>query len=164
MSALEEARARAGAWYAGLEPREQLIVRTGSVAAAVLLAVGLVLQLHSAVSRAEKRLGDARADLAYLQSVQAELRATPVPQGGGQSLVTIIDRTTKDSGLGVNLKGADPSGTSAVRVHFEGASFTQLVQWLVRLGREYGLAVQQATLEKTDAPGRVNANLMLVSG
>jgi general secretion pathway protein M len=74
----------------------------------------------------------------------------------------VVDRTTRDAGLAVNLKGTEPSGISGVRVRFEGASFEQLVTWLLRIQQEYGLAIQAATLEKTDAPGRVNASLTFV--
>ena len=49
-------------------------------------------------------------------------------------------------------------------MRLEGAAFDTLLAWLLRLEREYGLRVQSATLEKTDVPGRVNANLSLVPG
>jgi general secretion pathway protein M len=164
MNALSEARTRAQAWYATLEPREQRVVRTGGLVAALLLVAGLILQLHASLARAEQRLATERADVNYIRSVLPELRQAPLPQGAGQSLVTVIDRSTRDSGLGMNLRGADPSGVGGVRVRLEGAAFDTLVQWLLRLARENGLAVQSATLEKTDAPGRVNANLTLVAG
>ena len=164
MSALDEARARAQAWFDGLEEREQRIVRLGAGAAAVLVVLGALLQMHGALARAEQRLASERADLAYIQSVLPELRQVPTPQAGGQSLVTVIDRSTRDSGLGMNLRGADPSGIGGVRVRLEGAAFDTLVQWLLRVEREYGLAVQSATLERTDAPGRVNANITLSAG
>jgi general secretion pathway protein M len=164
MSALEEARARVQAWYGALEPGEQRLVRGGAALGALLLVGGAVLQLHAAVARAEQRLAAERADVAYIRSVLPELRAAPLPQVAGQSLVTVVDRTTRDSGLGMNLRGADPSGVGGVRVRLEGAAFDALVQWLLRIEREYGLAVQSATLERTDAPGRVNANLTLVAG
>ena len=46
-----------------------------------------------------------------------------------------------------------------MRVRFEGASFDSLANWVLRVQREYGLSVQAATLERTEAPGRVNASL-----
>ena len=155
---------RVNEWYGGLAPREQVMVRVGGVAAAILIVLGVVLQLHGVVNRAEKRLQTKRDDLAYISSVLPELRAAPVPQSGGQSIVTIIDRTTRDAGLAQNLRGADPSGIGGVRVRLEGAGFDSLVAWLLRMQREYGLRVQSATLEKTDTPGRVNANFALVPG
>lgn len=164
MSERESATAQLAGWYATLAPREQLIVRAGSLAAVALIILGAVLQLHATVNRAEQRLATKRADVAFITSVLPELRAAPLPQGGGQSLVTVVDRTTRDAGLGMNLRGAEPSGTSGVRVRLEGAAFDALVAWLLRVEREYGLSVQAATLEKTDAPGRVNASFTLVPG
>lgn len=151
-------------WYAALGTREQLLVRVGCIVAALLVLLVIVLQLHGVVSRLEKRVATKRADVAYITSVLPELRAAPPPQGGGQSLVTVIDRTTRDAGLAGNLRGADPSGIGGVHVRLEGASFDVLVPWLLRIQREYALRVQSATLEKGDAPGRVNANLTLVPG
>jgi hypothetical protein len=52
------------AWYGALAPREQLIVRVGSVVAAALLLVVVLLQLHGVVARAEKRVAAKRADVA----------------------------------------------------------------------------------------------------
>lgn len=155
-------RERVETWYATLNPREQLIVRAGAAAAAVLIVVGGVLRLHGAVAATEKRVAAKRADIGYIQSVLPELRAAPLPADAGQSLVTVVDRTTRDAGLGMNLKGTEPSGVNGVRVRFEGASFDQLVNWLLRVQQEYGLSIQAATLEKTEAPGRVNANLTFV--
>jgi len=158
----QPARERLEAWYAGLNPREQMIVRVGAIAAGALLVVGLVLRMHGVVQGAEKRLAGKRADAAYIQSVLPELRAAPPPADGGQSLVTVVDRTTRDAGLAMNLKGTEPSGVSGVRVRFEGAGFEPLVTWMLRIQQEYGLTIQAATLEKTDAPGRVNASLTFV--
>jgi general secretion pathway protein M len=155
-------RERFDAWYAALNPREQLIVRVGAIAGAVLLVVGIVLRLHGVVQTAEKRVATKRAAVAYIQGVLPELRAAPPPASAGQSLVTVIDRTTRDAGLSANLKGTEPSGTSGVRVRLESASFAQLLLWLLRVQQEYGLSIQAATLEKTDAPGRVNASLTFV--
>lgn len=151
-------------WYGSLAPREQLIVRAGSIVAALLVLLVIVLQLHGAVNRLEKRVATKHADVAYITGVLPELRGAPPPQGGGQSLVTVIDRTTRDAGLAGNLRGADPSGIGGVHVRLEGASFDVLVPWLLRIQREYALRVQSASLEKGDAPGRVNANLTLVPG
>jgi len=152
-------RAQLLAWYGTLQPREQLLVRWGSIAALVLVIAGSVLRLHAVVAGAEKRVAAKRADVAYITSVLGELRAAPLPASGGQSLVSVIDRTTRDGGLGMNLRGTEPSGVNGVRVRFEGAAFDSLATWVLRVQREYGLSVQAATLEHTETPGRVNASL-----
>ena len=158
----QPARARLEAWYAGLAEREQLVVRIGALAGGALLIVALVLRMHGLVHAAEQRVAAKRADVDYIHGVLPELRAAPLPAGGGQSLVAVVDRTTRDAGLATNLRGTEPSGMNGVRVRFEGAAFDQLVTWMLRIQQEYGLAIQAATLEKTDTPGRVNANLTFV--
>jgi len=155
-------RERLESWYAALSPRDQLVARVGAIAGALLLVVGIVLRLHGVVHSAEQRLATKRAAVAYIQGVLPELRAAPPPADAGQSLVAVIDRTTRDAGLGVNLKGTEPSGASGVRVRLESASFAQLLLWLLKVQQEYGLAIQAATLERTETPGRVNASLTLV--
>lgn len=152
---------RVKTWYAGLEPREQTTVRWGTIGAAVLVVLGILLQSHAAVNRAQKRVETKRADLAYVQSVLPELQAAPVPQGGGESLVIVVDRTTRDSGLAMALRGTEPAGPTSVRVRFEGASFDSMIAWLLRLQREYGVAVQAASFERGGASGVVNANVTL---
>lgn len=159
MSALSS---RLAAWYATLQPREQQVVRAGALAAGALLVLGSVLRMHALVGGAQKRLAAKRADIAYIGSVMPELRAAPMPADRGQSLVSVIDRTTRDGGLAASLRGTEPSGMNGVRVRFEGASFDALAVWLLRVQREYGLSVQAATLERTEAPGRVNASLTFV--
>ena len=153
---------RLAAWFEALEPREQLLVRYGAIAAAVLLLATVVLQLHRAVSRAEHRLAGKRADAAYIASVLPELRSIPLPQPAGQSLLLVVDRTARDAGLATSLRGTEPTGAGGGRVHLEGAAYDALVRWLLRIEREYGFSVQAASLEQAGTPGRVNATLTLV--
>jgi type II secretory pathway component PulM len=148
-------------WYSGLEPREQKIVTWGGIAGAVLVLLVIVLQLHAAVDRAERRLQQKRADVAYIQAVLPELRAAPVPQGGDQSLVVVVDRTTRDAGLAANVRGTEPGGQNELRVRLEGAPFESTVNWVLRLQREYGVRIAAASLERTAVPGVVNASITL---
>jgi general secretion pathway protein M len=156
-SVIEKART----WYAGLEPREQKAVAWGGIGGTVLLLLVIVLQLHAAVDRAERRVQQKRADVAYIQSVLPELRAAPVPQGGDQSLVVVVDRTTRDAGLAMNVRGTEPGGQNELRVRLEGAAFDASVNWILRLQREYGVRIAAASIERTATPGIVNASVTL---
>lgn len=148
-------------WYAGLEAREQKAVTWGAVGGTVVVLLVVVLQLHAAVDRAERRLQQKRADVAYIQSVLPELRAAPVPQGGDQSLVVVVDRTTRDAGLAMNVRGTEPGGQNELRVRLEGAPFDASVNWILRLQREYGVRIAAASIERTGTPGIVNASVTL---
>lgn len=158
MSALLQ---RLEAAYADLQPREQVFVRVGGIIVALLLLIALPWQLHVRAQKAQARVASKQADLAYLQSVAPILAAAPATQEG-VPLVSVVDATTRDAGLAGELRGTEPSGTDSLRVRFEGASFAQLTTWFAQLSQNYGVTVQQATIEHTDAPGRVNASVVLV--
>lgn len=148
-------------WYSGLEPRERKTVTWGAIGGSIVVVTVLLLQLHAAVNRAESRVLQKRADVAYLQSVLPELRAAPMPQGGDQSLVVVVDRTTRDAGLAMHVRGTEPGGINELRVRLEGAPFDATVNWVLRLQREYGVRISAATLERASAPGIVNASVTL---
>jgi type II secretory pathway component PulM len=147
--------------YSGLSSREQVFVRVGALIAALLLLIGLPVQLHSKAQKASQRVLTKTADLAYVNSVIPILGSAPAPQDG-VPLVSVVDTTTRDAGLSAELRGTEPAGSDALRARFEGASFEQLTNWIVHLGQDFGVSVQQATFEHTDSPGRVNASVVLV--
>ncbi len=146
--------------YAGLQPREQLLVRVGAILLGVLLVIGLPVRLHTVAQAATARVAAKQADLAYLQSVLPLLASAPAVQDG-VPLVSVVDASTRDVGLAAELRGTEPSGNDALRVRFEGASFAQLTNWFVQLSQNYGVSIDQATLERTDTPGRINASIMI---
>jgi type II secretory pathway component PulM len=148
-------------WYAELEPRERKIVAWGALGGTALLLLVIVLQLHAALDRGERRVQQKRADVGYVQAVLPELRAAPVPQGGDQSLVVVVDRTTRDAGLAMNVRGTEPGGPNELRVRLEGAPFDASVNWILRLQREYGVRIAAASFERTASAGVVNASITL---
>lgn len=149
------------AWFNALELQEQQLVRAGAGVALALLLLGGLWQLHGLLGRAEQRLAAKRGDAAYIASVMPELRSIPQPQPPGQSLMLVVDRTSRDSGLAASLRGTEPTGGGGGRVHLEGVAYEPLVRWLLRIEREYGYTVQAASFEQTGTPGRVNATLTL---
>lgn len=152
---------RLEASFSALEPREQLFLKIGAVVVAVLLVVVLPWRLHSAAHKAALRVAGKQSDLAYVNSVLPLLASAPAVQDG-VPLVTVVDSTSHDAGISDALRGTEPTGGDSLRVRFEGVSFAQLANWFVQLGSLYGVSVQQATMERTDAPGRVNASVVLV--
>jgi len=63
-------------WYSGLQEREQRMVAIGGIAVAFLiLVVGILMPLHSAVSTAVSRNETKRDDLEWMQENASEIRA-----------------------------------------------------------------------------------------
>ena len=148
-------------WYSGLQAREQFLVSRGAVAAAALLLVGGLLQLHAAVGKAQAAVVRKQDDLAYIIAHLGELQgANGAAPDLTSPLSSIIERTARDSGLGDQLKTNQPEGDNSLRVKFEGANFDTLVLWVSSLQQEQGIQVQSATIDRATA-GTVVATLVL---
>jgi type II secretory pathway component PulM len=117
------------------------------------------------VSRERAKLTQKRADLAWMQSVAPELASSaPPPSATGESLLVIIDRSARESGLASAITGSEPGAAGSLAIRLEKAPFDTLVAWLARLSQQNGVYVDSATIEKGGAPGLVNAALVLHSG
>jgi general secretion pathway protein M len=80
--------------------------------------------------------------------------------GNNDSIVVVIDRTTRERSLANYLKRNQPEGNTGVRLRFEGAPFDPLVEWLGELNRTYGMITVSASFDEA-GPGRVNCSLVL---
>jgi general secretion pathway protein M len=148
-------------WYDGLQPRERRVVAIGGVAVAVLILVlGILMPLQSAVSSAVKRNETKREDLAWMQVNAQEIRAAGnrLPAETGEAPVVLVDRVGREAGLAGALRGTQPSGTG-VRVQLEAAPFDTLIVWLATLDERYGIAIESITLDRAARPGVVNASI-----
>ena len=139
-----------------------------SVAAAFVVGavIWLVLlqPLYSGSAQLATRVDNKTAQLADLQSRVARMpkaSANKPVQGANQSLVVIIDRTTRERSLEGYLKRNQPEGTNTVRLRFENAPFDDLVTWMASLRSDYGLRATSASMDLAGPPGRINASLVL---
>jgi general secretion pathway protein M len=154
--------------FQSLNPRERVIVIAG--ACLVVLAAVYLLALapfYAAVEARGRRVADKQADLAWLQASLAEVQtlAASQPQLSGptgESLVVLIDRTAREANLGSSLTGQTPSGDTGIRVRLESAPFDAVVTWLGTLQQQYAVSIETATIDRTSAPGLVNATLTLL--
>jgi type II secretory pathway component PulM len=77
----------------------------------------------------------------------------------GEAPVVLVDRVGREAGLAAALRGTQPNAAGGVRVQLEAAPFDTLLTWLDTLDRRYGLAVESITVDRTPAPGTVNASI-----
>jgi general secretion pathway protein M len=147
-------------WYAGLQERERRVVAIGGITVAVLILVlGILMPLHSAVSGAVQRNETKREDLAWMQVNAAEIRsAGSLPTDTGEAPVVLVDRVGREAGLASALRGTQPNGTG-VRVQLEAAPFDTMINWLATLDERYGLAIESITVDRAARPGVVNASI-----
>jgi type II secretory pathway component PulM len=152
-------------WFAALSERERRIVQVAAVLVPVVLVVGVLLPLDRSVAQAHQRLAKKRNDLAWMQGVAPELAASPQPpSAAGESLLVIVDRSARESGLSGALAGSEPAGPGGLSLRLQKAPFDTLVAWLARLAQQNGIRVDSATIDSAGAPGVVNAALVLHTG
>jgi general secretion pathway protein M len=151
--------------FAALSERERRLVIGGGVVAVLVLIFGILIPLDRSVAHAQQRLARKHADLTWMESVAPELSASaPPPTATGESLLVIIDRSARESGLANALSGSEPGGPKSLSVRLEKAPFDTLVTWLARLAQQNGVTVDSATIEKSGEPGTVNAAIVLHAG
>ena len=144
-----------------LSERDRRMVLIGAVVGALLLLY-IIFQLDSSVSSAHKRLLKKQTDLAWMRTVAPELAAAPRAAGmEGQSLIVIVDRSARESGLASAMAGSEPSGPGGLSVRLQKAPFDALVSWLARLSQQNGIRVDTASIENAGSPGLVNAAIVL---
>lgn len=150
--------------FDNLSERERRLLKYGGIAAVLILVFGVLIPLDSSVSKARARIVQKQADLVWMRGVAPFLAATaPMHTGGtgGESLIVIVDRSARESGLGGALAGTEPSGPGGIQVRMEKASFDAMIGWLSRLSQQNGIGVDGATIDSAGAPGIVNAAIVL---
>jgi general secretion pathway protein M len=145
-----------------LSERDRRTLKIGGIVAAVLLLY-VIIQLDSSVSSAHKRILKKQADLTWMRANGPELAQTVGTRGtaNGQSLLVIVDRSARESGLASSLAGSDPAGPGGLSVRLQKAPFDTIIPWLYRLSQQNGIRVDTASIESAGSPGIVNASIVL---
>lgn len=155
------------AWFDSLAPRERLLVLTAAGLAVLAIIVTLGIRpLFSQTDRARQRVSDQRALLIELDRLAQRIgpqtgTARPAASGTGDSLVVLVDRTSRERGLGPYLKRNQPEGSGGIRLRLENAPFDTVVEWLADLQAAHGLTAVSAAFDPADEPGRTDCTLML---
>ncbi|MBS0417102.1 MAG: type II secretion system protein M [Proteobacteria bacterium] len=149
--------------YDTLSEREQKMVKFGAIALVAILLFGVLMPLDSSVAKARTRITKKQQDLVWMKGVAPFLaaQAGSMHQNNGESLIVIVDRSARESGLGKSLAGTDPSGAGGIQVRLEKAPFDAIIGWLSRLSQQNGIGVEGATIDGAGAPGVVNAAIVL---
>lgn len=155
-------------WFTGLSERERMMVlAAGALTLYAILHLAVIAPLWGGSARLSEQVSERHLLLAELRAAEAAVAAQrggsrPAPvQDAAQSLVVIVDRTSREAGLGGALRRNQPTPDQGLRVSFETASFDALVAWLAVLQNRYGISVESASFDGATAPGLVNATLVL---
>lgn len=154
-------------WFESLEERERWMV---SVCAVLVTVSGLYLLVVEPYLEHRRDLTEQverqRELFAWMQGAAAEIEALEQAgrqssAGGGQSLFSIVDQTSKTAELGRAVRQISPDGDDSVRVRMDAARFDHTLEWLAELEQDHGVEVARVTFDRTDQSGRVNVSLTL---
>jgi general secretion pathway protein M len=153
-------------WFEQLAPRERIMVAAcGVVVVIALLWLAVIQPIFAGSARLEERVAEKQAQLTSLQEIASQVRPGQASQrssvqGRNESIVVIIDRTTRNRQLAAYLKRNQPEGDTVVRLRLEGAPFDVLVEWIGELQQTYGMTAATANVDLAGS-GRVNCTLLL---
>lgn len=153
-------------WYARQSERDQRVLRWGAIAGALIVLALVLLPLHRNLSQARARVAQQQADLAWMRQMAPTLAAAgpgPAASGSpqGESLVVLIDRSARESGLAQALTGSQPAVNGSMTVRMESADFNLLIGWMSRLVAQHDLRVEAASITGNGTAGVVNASVQL---
>jgi general secretion pathway protein M len=154
-------------WLANLAPRERnLVYGAAALVGVAVLYLAIVLPLQHMHARQVARVDRKAADLAWMQQAapRVSAMASSGEAGSKESLVVLVDRTGRQSGLSGTVRDQSPSGNNGLRLRLEGAPFDAMIAWLASLQLRFGISVSDATIDAGSAPGLVNASITLTHG
>lgn len=159
------------AWFAELQPRERMMVIAGAIALGILIFYAAVWDpLVSGASSKAAAAEEQQKLLQWMQKSAEEVKRLH-PAGSavaqlppGQSLLGVIDQTSKSATLGGAVKRVKPEGENKVSVWLEDASFDDTMQWLENLHRTFGVDVDNIVVDRKATPGKVDARIELTGG
>ena len=152
-------------WWAGLAPRERLILLAGSVFLLVM-AFWLVIWEPLIAGRAELRqeVRTLSAERLWMEQVVDDVRRRArMSQGetsSSGSVLTLVEVSANAAGLKEALSRVQPEGQGA-RLSFDQVGMDALLSWLADLEQRQGLQVTQLALDVTEAKGIVSARLLV---
>ncbi|MGD9164375.1 MAG: type II secretion system protein M [Chromatiales bacterium] len=158
-------------WWLTKAPREQLALVLG--AAALLLFLLYLLAWQPFVDSVEQnrlKVQNQQVTLAWMQQNLPEiqrLRSQRRASGSGrtnEALLTLVDRTAKQSRLRQEIQRIKPQGDDKVQLWVEQASFDALLKWLGGLNVQHGIQIESLNFDRQEQSGIVNARLVLQRG
>ena len=153
-------------FLAGLGARERLLLIAGGGLLALILLYGLAWRpLTEHVGQLRATVTEQQALETWMQGAVDEVKRLRGTQGANraerQSLLSLADRTARQSGIGPAVRRVEPEGTDKVRLQLEQAPFDDMMAWIESLVSQYHVHIDTVTVESRDQPGVVNARIIL---
>jgi len=155
-------------WWLALNARERATLAIAGVAlGAVIFFLAVWEPIFKQRDQLQVSVQSQRNNLAWMEGSATKLKGLRAAsggqriQGGDQSLLSIVDQTSKQANLRKYIQRMEPESGDGVRVWVDEADFDRFVRWLSNLERRYGVATARATITRGEKPGIIDARLSL---
>ena len=155
------------AWWMRLPLREKYIVSVGTICFAALIFYGCIWwpltskvnSLRAAVKRDQVLLTWMRAADQQLQMELKSSQKKMIPSSA--SLLGFIQNHLHQQKIFTDVLQIRQAENNAVQINFQKINFDKLMAWLIQIGKQYGIMVSQMTITPKEAPGMVEAQMVL---
>lgn len=150
--------------WSELQARDQRILRYSAIIVGLLLFYLFVVDpVHSDRDNAEQRLRSAQEAYAVAQRQASDLKAAASGSttSNSGSFLTQVESSAQQQGLREALRRLQPSSDNQIQVSLEGASYSQLMQWLSSL-RQQGVQAQRVDIQLDRTSDLLGVQLLLV--
>lgn len=158
-------------WFNSLQARERYLLLGSTFILIVLMVYLWVLEpVSNQLKQLRTSVNSGESQIVWMQNASAEARSLKGNAGGNQkvdtrtSLITAVERSANSHGIRTQLKRIEPQGSSKISTEFQAVGFDTLINWLGKLEKQYGAKVVQLNSSRSDAPGRVDARIILSRG
>lgn len=157
------------AWLESLEPRELNLLIAGTIAVAVLILYQFVwVPLQTDTENLKRKVSHQQELVSWMKKAEKTItsRNTQVEQtritGLNRSLLSVVDKSTRNFKLVKVVKRIEPDGDNKVRVWLEKADFDNMTRWLITLIKSYAVSVDSINVDQGKSSGVINARLVLI--
>lgn len=149
-----------------LAVRERILVILGVIFVVVFLFYTLLLTpYNNYVKSLTADISNKSSLIQWMQNAtttitQLKTEGFEVKDIGDQSLLTIIDQSSRLNQIDRFITQLSQAGNNKVNAEFNTVPFDDLMKWINKLWRKYGIQVNKATITPTNTPGLVKAEVL----
>ncbi|MCG7904983.1 MAG: type II secretion system protein M [Candidatus Thiodiazotropha taylori] len=157
-------------WWLSKTPQEHLAMIVGGTAVLLLLIYLIVWRpFQQSLEQKALLVKSQESTLQWMKDnadLVKNMRSNQPGKGAAsnEALLTLVDRTAKRIQLRQQIKRIKPQGDDSVQLWVEQASFDTLIRWLGQMTQEYALNIESLNIDRQDAPGLINARVVLQRG
>ncbi len=149
-------------WWASITQREQQLVMASAVVLGIaILYWGIWAPLADQLSESKKQLTRAEITLNWTQKNSTVLIKSGVgkPRAKGANLTRVLNSSARTSGITFSRI---VNKTDQVEVWIANVEFQVFLKWLTLLSNEHGVSVIKIDLSKSDQPGYIKVDRLLL--